>query len=53
MMHELALEAGKKRLSAQTHFIQNGDLIPVVDNFLFSLALLKTKKQNKYYKRET
>jgi hypothetical protein len=43
MLHQLALEAGKKRLSAQTFFVHQGDLIPVVDNFLYALALMRTK----------
>lgn len=43
MLYQLALEAGKKRLSEQTFFVHQGDLIPVVDNFLYALALMRTK----------
>ena len=43
MLHNLALEAGKRRLSPQTFFIHQGDLIPVTDNFLYALALMRTK----------
>lgn len=43
MLHQLALEAGKKRLSAQTSFVHQGDFIPVVDNFLYALALMRTR----------
>lgn len=43
MLYNLALEAGKKRLSEQTFFVHQGDLIPVVDNFLYALALMRTK----------
>lgn len=43
MLNQLALDAGKKRLSASTQFVQDGERIATCDNFLYALALLKTK----------
>ncbi len=39
---ELAVAAGRRLQSDETGFLHLGDVIPVVDNFLFALALLRS-----------
>ncbi|HSX11688.1 MAG TPA: hypothetical protein VLF94_08245 [Chlamydiales bacterium] len=40
---DLAVSAGRKRLSARTHFVHDEETIPLYENFCFAFALMRQK----------